>query len=496
MAWLSASSPSVGGDVYGVYLHLGSDYNIWYRNQDGYGWELGRRAFGDEDTAWHTLKLVYDGEIKAITAYLDNIFLNSKNVDLTNVEISISAKVFANMPATSVEFDNVVIRTNVGTEPGGLVGHWAFDEAAGKIAYDSAGENHGILFGNPIWQPTGGMVGGALEFDGYGDYMLADDARQPLNGSDALTVALWIKSDVTNTDKGFIHFEDPYGTDDMGMRFDAVGLNGGGMNLIKIGVTSDATEGPPNWPGRQQLESSSEVQTTDWLHLVMTWRSGEQLKLYINGVLDTPMANEPALSGTLTGYTKVIIGMGGKYFSPGTDATGWDGLIDDVRISDQALNVEEIEALYLEGVITPTPVPPSPLDPLSEALDTALDFTTGGSADWFDQTTTTRYDGDAAQSGDISHRQESWMQTTVNGAGTVKFYWKVSSEEDFDFLEFYIDGSLQDRINGLVNWEQKRYTISTPGSHTLEWRYMKDGSNDYGSDCGWVDKVEWVRASE
>ncbi|MCK4963419.1 MAG: hypothetical protein KAS19_13070, partial [Anaerolineales bacterium] len=39
--------------------------------------------------------------------------------------------------------------------------------------------------------------------------------------------------------------------------------------------------------------------------------------------------------------------------------------------------------------------------PLSEALDTALRFTTGGSADWFAQTTTTRYDGDAAQSGDI-----------------------------------------------------------------------------------------------
>jgi len=131
-------------------------------------------------------------------------------------------------------------------------------------------------------------------------------------------------------------------------------------------------------------------------------------------------------------------------------------------------------------------------EPLSEALDTALSFTTGGSADWFSQTTTSRYDGDAAQSPDISHRQESWMQTTVSGTGTIQFYWKVSSEEDFDFLEFYIDGSLQDQISGLVNWEHKTYTISTSGSHTLEWRYVKDGSGNSGSDCGWVDKVEWV----
>ncbi len=134
-------------------------------------------------------------------------------------------------------------------------------------------------------------------------------------------------------------------------------------------------------------------------------------------------------------------------------------------------------------------------DSLSEAMDTSLSFTTGGNADWFAQTTTSRYDGDAAQSGDISSSQESWMQTTVRGTGTVKFYWKVSSEEDFDFLEFYIDGSLQEKISGLVDWEQKTYPISTSGSHTLEWRYMKDPSGNSGSDCGWVDRVEWVTTS-
>ncbi|MHC4535847.1 MAG: hypothetical protein ACYS6K_18005, partial [Planctomycetota bacterium] len=134
---------------------------------------------------------------------------------------------------------------------------------------------------------------------------------------------------------------------------------------------------------------------------------------------------------------------------------------------------------------------PSPHSDLSEALDTDLSFTTDGDADWFSQTTTSYYDGDAAESGDISHNQESWVQTTVSGAGTVSFYWKVSSEEDDDFLEFYIDGSLQEDICGLEGWEQEECTISTSGSHTLEWRYVKDGIGDSGSDCGWVDKVEW-----
>jgi hypothetical protein len=143
-----------------------------------------------------------------------------------------------------------------------------------------------------------------------------------------------------------------------------------------------------------------------------------------------------------------------------------------------------------------TPLPPPPPDPLAEALDTDLSFTTGGSADWFKQTSTFRYDGDAAQSGDISDDQESWMQTTVTGKGTLKFWWIVSSEAEYDFLEFYIDGSLQEKISGTEEWEgywqQMAYNINTSGSHVLEWRYMKDSGNDEGSDCGWVDKLEWT----
>jgi hypothetical protein len=130
-------------------------------------------------------------------------------------------------------------------------------------------------------------------------------------------------------------------------------------------------------------------------------------------------------------------------------------------------------------------------DSLSEALDTTLSFTSGGSATWFYQTTTSYYDGDAAQSGDILSDQRSWMQTTVDGLRTISFYWKVSSEARYDFLEFYIDGSCQDRISGSVDWQKKNYEI-TPGLHMLEWRYVKDTSKSSGSDCGWVDWVHLV----
>ena len=49
------------------------------------------------------------------------------------------------------------------------VAHWKLDELEGKIAYDSAGNNDANLVGNPVWQPTGGWLDGALEFDGVND---------------------------------------------------------------------------------------------------------------------------------------------------------------------------------------------------------------------------------------------------------------------------------------------------------------------------------------
>ncbi len=128
---------------------------------------------------------------------------------------------------------------------------------------------------------------------------------------------------------------------------------------------------------------------------------------------------------------------------------------------------------------------------LSEALDTDLIFETGGDADWFSTNRTTYFDGDAAESGDIWDDQTSWMRTTVNGVGTLGFYWKVHSERNYDYLEFYIDGVFQDRISGTVDWHQMIYTITNPGSHTLEWRYDKDSSTSNGNDLGRVDLVDW-----
>jgi hypothetical protein len=128
---------------------------------------------------------------------------------------------------------------------------------------------------------------------------------------------------------------------------------------------------------------------------------------------------------------------------------------------------------------------------LGEAVD-ALKYiwTTGGNADWFAENSVYYYDKDAAQSGKITHSQASYLNTTVTGSGTLRFWWKVSSEYYYDYLRFYIDGVQQTRISGTTDWRQQSYSLG-PGTHTVEWRYTKNGGTTRGSDGGWVDKVEF-----
>jgi len=126
---------------------------------------------------------------------------------------------------------------------------------------------------------------------------------------------------------------------------------------------------------------------------------------------------------------------------------------------------------------------------LGEAVNApSLTWTTGGTAAWFPETTFSHDGVAAAQSGVIGNSQQSWMQTTVEGPGTATFWWCVSSESGYDYLNFLLDGTLQVRISGEVAWQQKSLYIPA-GSHELRWTYSKDGSYIAGSDCGRLDQV-------
>ena len=121
----------------------------------------------------------------------------------------------------------------------------------------------------------------------------------------------------------------------------------------------------------------------------------------------------------------------------------------------------------------------------------SLTWYTGGTADWFAETSFTHDDADAAQSGNIGNGRQSRIYTTVTGPGTLFFWWKVSSEANFDFLRFYINDVEQAVISGAVDWQQQYFSIPA-GIHVLKWKYTKDQSVSSGYDASWLDQVTWL----
>jgi subtilisin family serine protease len=133
----------------------------------------------------------------------------------------------------------------------------------------------------------------------------------------------------------------------------------------------------------------------------------------------------------------------------------------------------------------------SPL--ICDALDAcALTWTRGGTAEWFGQSSVTHDGVDAGQSGEMGDGAESWIETSVTGPGLLTFWWKVSSEGGWDYLQFHLDGVLRDERSGEVDWEPMSVEIG-PGEHTLRWRYAKDAFVAEGVDAGWLDEVRYLR---
>ncbi len=125
----------------------------------------------------------------------------------------------------------------------------------------------------------------------------------------------------------------------------------------------------------------------------------------------------------------------------------------------------------------------------------SLKWMTGGDGIWQADTATSHDLASAARSGSIGHGQNSWLQTTVTGPGTISFWWGVSSESGYDFFKFFVDGQEQpDSISGEMNWQSRSYALPSAGQHTLLWVYDKDADGSGGADCAWLDEVTWTPA--
>jgi len=204
--------------------------------------------------------------------------------------------------------------------PAGLIARWKLDEAEGSVAYDSAGVFDGTLSGEASWEPANGKTDGALRFDGTDAFVSTPFVLNPSRGP--FSVFAWIKGGAL----GQVILSQQSGTN--WLMADAA--DGSLRTDLKKPGTIGRNASPPGPP----LISSAIVTGGDWHRIGFVTDGGSRI-LYVDGVEvagETATGLEPASEG-------LYIGAGGNLES----GSFFSGLIDDVRVYETALSIEEIK---------------------------------------------------------------------------------------------------------------------------------------------------------
>ena len=210
-----------------------------------------------------------------------------------------------------------------GTASAGLVGHWTFDETSGTLAKDSSGNgNDGTVVGNPKWVP--GKIGGAMEFDGSTYVNCGNKPSLDFRGQ--VTMAFWFKSAPSqNTWERFL------AKDKAGYGMVWSPENGGS---VYMGIASGAGFGV----------ASPVLSDNQWHHYASTY-DGTMAAIYIDGVL----AKSHPFTVPIERGDADDLCIAGDPRSRVQRVHPLEGLMDDVRIYDGALNAREVQDLFAQG---------------------------------------------------------------------------------------------------------------------------------------------------
>ena len=213
------------------------------------------------------------------------------------------------------------------------IAHWKLDDGVGPTAVDSIGGHDGTLVSTPPW--VTGIIGGALDFDGTNDYV--DVGTFDVSGS-GLTTMGWFNADSlpATTDPRIVSKASSTAEADAWWQLSIL-TSASNANIrlrTKAGGTTSTL-----------IDSSTNLNPGQWYFAVGTYNAATgQMKLYLDG---TEVASQlhPA-GGAIDTNPTVPVAIGAN----GTAEQFFDGVLDDVRVYNRALNATEIADLYAEGV--------------------------------------------------------------------------------------------------------------------------------------------------
>lgn len=220
----------------------------------------------------------------------------------------------------------------------GLVAYYPFDGNANDV---SEKRNNGIVYGPVLTTDRFNNSNSAFSFDGVDDYIEIPNSSS-LQLTNAFSFSVWIKQNSMQNagyrilDKVTAGVGDGYGLDTYG---NGQNTNYSGRRLRLIVNTTDLVHPYAN----------TDYSLSDWHHLAVVFLNG-QATFYLDGNLDGAMntggGDTPTDIIAKINTLPLLIGasqgsMGGNEY--------FNGVIDDVKIYNRAITLEEIQALYSQN---------------------------------------------------------------------------------------------------------------------------------------------------
>ncbi|MBP6914244.1 LamG domain-containing protein [Candidatus Parcubacteria bacterium] len=217
----------------------------------------------------------------------------------------------------------------------GRVSQWKLDETSGTSANDSWLSNIGTLinfadtsagYGDTHgsgWMSSNNCISGTcLKFDGVDDYIDCGTGSISSLTDKKMTISIWVKVYNVDSWQHLVH----------------TGWAANGAYLLAL-YNSGATLQMKNSVGTSYSATYADIiSINNWYNVVGLYNdSDKSLKVYVNGI-------KAATDGTATG---TMLTVSGTTFIATSEL---NGLIDDIRIYNQAMSNSEIENNYYTGI--------------------------------------------------------------------------------------------------------------------------------------------------
>ena len=215
------------------------------------------------------------------------------------------------------------------TDPS-LLGWWKLDEGQGATAVDWSGHaNHGTLVGAPQW--ADGYDGGALEFE-YGNTHDGVAVKAFDVPTGAITLGAWVKPESFAQNDGRI-ITKATGTNENDHFWMLSTIASGSEYVLRFRLKTDDGQNTTTL-----IADGGALTVGEWTHAAATW-DGTSTVLYKEGV----EVGRGAKAGTAVAANPTLGISIGNHLTGTTGSRAWDGLIDDVRVYNKALSVDELK---------------------------------------------------------------------------------------------------------------------------------------------------------